>query len=197
VAATVTTAPQSDEEKTMIPIDDLLSEQPRTRDRAVDATLRDRKSVIEQLIPLIDPVNTKKYSDETRCAAAYLLGKLRAVEAVPVLSKALADPPGPKVFSDSSRYDAPVLAALAKIGRPAVPEMIKNVETSENQILRKKSLDVLNHVLGGKRRLLELLVKLNTRQLSEQPPDQEASRRIREARSWAEAHYKEDKEPLY
>ena len=197
LAATATTAPQPDEEKTMIPIDDLLSQQPRTRDRAVDAILRDRKSVIEQLIPLIDPANAKKYSDETRSAAAYLLGKLRAVEAVPVLSQALADPPGPLFFGDISRYDSPVWTALVKIGRPAVPEMIKNLETSENKILRKRSMDVLNHVLGGKRRLLELLDKLNTRNLSEQPPDREAARRIREAHAWVEAHYKEDREPLY
>ena len=193
VAATTTTAPQSDEEKTMIPIDDLLSKQLRTRNQAVDAILRDRKSVVEQLIPLIDPVNTKKYSDETRCAAAYVLGQLRAVEAVPVLSKALADPPGPKVITDISRYDSPVLTALVKIGRPAVPEMINNLENSDNLILRKKSLDVLNHVLGGKRRLLELMVKLIERSTD----DRDVSRRLTEAHSWAQAHYKEDSEPLY
>lgn len=192
VAAAATTAPEPNEEKPMTAIDDLLSEEPRTRDRAVDAVLGDRKSVIEQLVPLIDPANAEKYSDQTRCAAAYLLGELRAIEAVPVLSKALEDPPGPKLFSDISRYDAPVLGALVKIGRPAVPAMIKNVETSDDLILRKRSLDVLSHVLGGKRRLLELLVKLN-----DASTEREASRRIREAHSWAEAHYKEDKEPLY
>ena len=192
IATSATTAPQPDKEKTMIPIDDLLSKEPRTRNQAVDAILRDRKSVIEQFIPLIDPDNAKKYSDETRSAAAYLLGELCAVEAVPVLSQALADPPGPKETSDISRYDAPVFSALVKIGRPAVPAMIKNLETSDNSTLRKNSMDVLNHVLGGKRRLLELLAKL-----IERSDDRDVSRRLREARSRAEVHYKEDSEPLY
>jgi hypothetical protein len=188
----ITTACESSEDKPMIATDDLLSEQAPTRDQAVDAILRDRKSVIGELIPLVEPANAKKYSDDTRCAAAYLLGELRAIEAVPVLSKALADPPGRKVRSDLSRYDAPVFTALAKIGRPVVPAMIENIEISDARSLRKNSLDVLNHVLGGKRRLLELLVRLNAR-----TTDRAVSRRIREARSWVESHYKEDEEPLY
>lgn len=193
MAAGATTAPQTDGKKTFVPIDRLLSKEMRTRDRAVDAILRDRKSVIEQLIPLIDPVNAKKYSDETRSAGAYLLGELRAVEAIPVLSRALANPPGRLFIDDLSRYDAPVFSALVKIGRPAVPAMIKNLETSDHKMVRIHSLDVLNHVLGGKRRLLELLVKLSDRSSD----DRDVSRRLREARSRVEAHYKEDSEPLY
>jgi HEAT repeat protein len=192
VPLTAAPALQPKQEKPMTGPNDLLSEQSRTRDQAVDNVLKGRKSVIEQLVPLIDPANAKKYSDQTRSAAAYLLGELRAVEAVPVLSKALADSPGPKVITDMSRYDAPVWTALFKIGRPAVPAMIENVETSDDLILREGSLDVLNHVLGGKRRLLELLVKLEKRST-----DREVTRRIEEARSWAERHYKEDEEPLY
>ena len=111
-----------DKERSMDQIETLLSRDSRTRDQAVDSILRDRSAVINELIPLIDPANSEKYSDETRCASAYLLGEFRAVEAVSVLSKALADEPGRKVGSDISRYDAPVWTALVKIGRPAVPE---------------------------------------------------------------------------
>lgn len=172
-------------------IANLQSRDARIRDHAVDAMLDERKSQVEALIPLIDPANADRYSDETRSAAAYLLGELRAIEAVPVLAKALADEPGPKIIFDLSRYDVPVFTALVKIGRPAVPAMIENIENSENAILQKNSLDVLIHVLGGKRRLLELLLKVHER--AADPVD----RRIAEARTWAEAHYKEDKEPLY
>jgi len=63
-------------------------------------------------------------------------------------------------ISDISRYDVPVWTALVRIGRPVVPAMIENIETSDNRILREKSIDVLYHVLGGKRRVLELLTKL-------------------------------------
>lgn len=180
------------EEEPAIPIDDLLSEQARIRNKFVDTILRDRKTVIRQLVPIIDPAYSEKYSDETRCAAAYLLGELRAVEAVPALSKALANPPGPGDFTHISRYHVPVLTALVKIGRPAVPAMIKNVEMSDDRILRKNSLDALNRILGGKRRLMELLARLNSR-----ATDRDVVRRTSQARSWSESHYNEDEEPLY
>ncbi len=179
-------------EDTFSSFENLKSTLPRTRDKAVDAILHDRSATIQKLIPLIDPVNAVKYSDETRCTAAYLLGELRAEEAVPVLSCALTDEPGPKIITDESRYDTPVLSALLKIGRPAVPTMIKNLETTDHHQLRGKSLGVLNNVLGGKRRLLELLAKLEDR-----AKDKEVRRRIGECIKLCREHYKEDKEPLY
>ena len=75
--------------------------------------------------------------------------------------------------------------------------MTENIKTSDDEILRDNSMDVLVHVLGGKRRLLELLTKLSDMALAEQPPDKKASERFQKARSWADDHYKEDKEPLY
>jgi len=184
---------QQDEKKTLAgQIKSLISQDSQTCDRAVDSILQDRQAVISELIVLIDPVNTKKYSVQTRCAAAYLLGMFRASEAVTVLSKALANEPEQREISDISRYDAPVWTALVRIGRPAVPAMIENIETSDNRILRIKSLDVLNHVLGGKRRVLELLTKLR-----EQAKDRPKTERIEAAIQRTEAHFKEDKEPLY
>lgn len=173
-------------------INGLLSQDSRIRDQAVDSILQDRRAIVNKLIPLIDPANTKKYSDQTRCAAAYLLGMLRATEAVPVLSRALANEPGRKIISDISRYDVPVWTALVRIGRPAVPVMIENIETSDNRILRNKSIDVLYHVLGGKRRVLELLNKLKAR--AENPLIIE---HIEAAIQYTKEHFKEDKEPLY
>jgi hypothetical protein len=183
----------------MTPFHDLVSQETRTRDLAVDTILRDHKSVIDKLIPLVDPANAAKYSDETRCIAAYLLGELRAVESVPVLSKALANPPGRKDFSDESRYDSPIFRALVNIGRPSVSAMIENVENSDNPKLRKNSMDVLLHVLGGKTRLLEVLRKLHERAVKENRPAIIA-RRISQAQSWAEDHYRYTRgseEPLY
>ncbi len=198
VVATATTVFQAKtEKKHMAPFNDLLSEQPRTRDQAAKAILQDRKSIIEQLSPLIDPANAKKYSDETRSAAAYLLGQYRAVEGVPVLAKALADPPGLKDSSDKSFYVEPVFNALVKIGREAVPGMIEIIETSDHAEQRKGSMFVLLHVLGGKRRLLETLTKLLDRRLKERPMNQEVVRRIREAHTWAKSYFKDEEEPLY
>jgi HEAT repeat protein len=173
-------------------INGLLSQDSRIRDQAVDSILQDRRAIINKLIPLIDPDNTNKYSDQTRCAAAYLLGVLRATEAVPVLSRALENEPGRKLISDISRYDAPAWTALVRIGRPVVPAMIENIETSDNKILRKKSIDVLYHVLGGKRRVLELLNKLKAR-----AEDRLIIEHVDAAIKYTKEHFKEDKEPLY
>lgn len=124
--------------------------------------------------------------------AAFILGNFREIEAVSVLSKALANEPEQIEISDISRYDAPVWTALVRIGRPAVPAMIENIETSDNRILRIKSLDVLCHVLGGKRRVLELLTKLKV-----QAKDHLEIQRIESAIQRTQTHFKEDEEPLY
>ena len=181
------------EETVMESVGKLLSRDARSRNHAVDGILQDRKLTIEKLIPLIDPANTENYTDETRCAAAYLLGELRAVEAVPGLSRALADEPGPKLIKDGSRFYVPVRTALVKIGRPAVPVMIENIETSDNRIVRIKSMDVLVRVLGGKRRVLELMDKLEARAAG----NEQKIRRIREAAQRGRERWKGDREPLY
>jgi len=180
------------ESKRLDPAKSLLSQDARIRDRAVDSMWQDRQAIIDDLIALVDPDNADKHTDQTRCAAAYLLGMFRSIKAVPVLSRALADEPGRMDTSDISRYDAPVWTALVRIGRPAVPAMIENIETSDHDILRKKSLDVLYHVLGGKRRVLELLARLKT-----QAEDRHQVQRIEFAIQHSQAHFKEDREPLY
>ncbi len=191
VTATVTRS-DSDQEGTMRSIEGLSSKEPRIRDQVVDSVLHDRLATVQKLISLIDPTNAAKYSDETRCSAAFLLGELRAVEAVPVLSQSLISEPGRKQRFRISRYDAPVWNALVKIGRPAVPTMIKNIETTDNRILRVKSLDILVHILGGKKRLLELLDKLEKR-----AGDKEVRQRITDCIAYSRDHYKESEEPLY
>jgi len=173
-------------------IEALLSDEAQVRDQTVWAILGEREDIVRKLIELVDPANAEKYSDETRSAAAFLLGEFRAREAVPVLSKALRKPLGPSVSWDISPYNRPILAALLKIGRPAVPAMIENVETSDDSMLRTRSLDVLWRVLGGKRRTLELLAKLQAR-----AKDEKKIERIKAAIKYSQEHFKENQEPLY
>jgi HEAT repeat protein len=170
----------------------ISSKEEKIREEAVDAVLHDRLTTVQKLISMVDPKNAGKYSDKTRSAAAFLLGEMRAEEAVPVLSKVLDADIGPKVILEYSRYELPVLTALVKIGRPAVPAMIKNLETSDKLRLRNASLGVLYHVLGGKRRLLELLAKLESRASS-----REVRQRIESCVTLTKEHYKEKEEPLY
>jgi len=170
-------------------IEALLSDESRVRDETVWAIMGDREDTVRKLIDLVDPANAEKYSDETRSAAAFLLGEFRAREAVPVLSKALRNPPGSWFSSDISPYSQSIFGALAKIGRPA---MIKNVEGSDDELLRKRSLGVLSHTLGGKRRTLELLAKLQAR-----AKDEKKIERIKAAIKYTQEHFKENQEPLY
>jgi HEAT repeat protein len=176
----------------MYQIKNILSQETQIREQAVDSTLHDRSEIVRGLISFVDPVNAKKYSDETRCASAYLLGEFRAIEAVPVLSQVLVDEPGPKDTFGIDRYAAPVWTALVRIGRPAVPAMVENIEASDDKILRKKSLGVLYHVLGGKRRVLELLTKLQGK-----TKDRSKVQRVQSAIQHIQAYFKEDEEPLY
>lgn len=121
-----------------------------------DQVLGDPKRLVE----IVDPANAKHHSCQTRQTAAYLLGERRAVEAVYVLSKALADPPIPLVALRPAEYLHTVPDALVKIGGPAVPAMIEHLEKSDNHLLRHAALDVLQRVLGGKPHMLELFDKL-------------------------------------
>jgi hypothetical protein len=162
---------------------------------SVDFVLEARLQTVRELVSLVDPKNAQKYSEWRRKAAAYVLGEFRAAEAVPVLSRALALPHAEEDHWYKDRYYRPYWTALVKIGRPAVPALIENIEASDDDTLRMKSSDVLNHILGGKRRLLELLTKLKVR--GEEGQDKKRVERIEAALEYAQRHYKEDKEPLY
>lgn len=183
---------KNEEKENMSPIAKLQSKNASMRDKAVDAFLKDRKNSINDLVALVAQTGGKKYSDETRSAAAYLLGEMRAPEAVPALSRASANPLGPMDSADTSRYDAPIFTALVKIGRPAVPAMIKNLEETDNAILRMRSTVVLYHVLGGKQHLLELLGKLKAR-----TKDKAVAKRIEAVTVYVQKNFKETTAPLY
>ncbi|MHC4260118.1 MAG: HEAT repeat domain-containing protein [Planctomycetota bacterium] len=182
-------------EEWLEPLEGLRSEDVRVRAQAVDSLLQGHQQTVQELISLVDPNNAQKYSEWRRRAAAYVLGEFRAVEAIPVLSRAAALPQEEEDLWYKDRYHSPYWTALMKIGRPAVPALIENIEGSDDETLRMKSSDVLNHILGGKRRLLEPLTKLKVR--AEEEQDKKRIERIEAALEYAQRHYKEDKEPLY
>lgn len=183
---------KNEEKENMSLIGKLQSKNASMRDKGVDAFLKDRKNSINDLVALVAQTGDKKYSDETRSAAAYLLGELRAAEAVPALSKASANPLGPMDSAGISRYDAPIFTALVKIGRPAVPTMIKNLEETDNASIRHTSIMVLYHVLGGKQHLLELLGKLKAR-----TKDKAVAKRIEGVTEHVQKNVTETTPPLY
>jgi len=84
-------------------------------------------------------------------------------------------------------------AALVEIGQPAVPAMIKNITTSDDERLRQRSLDVLVRVLGGKDNLIGLLNRL----MEQKERSKEERDRLAKAVERARSHYVEPDKPLF
>jgi HEAT repeat protein len=131
------------------------------REGAVQSLLSQRKELVEALCEIVHQKNAQRYTAETRAAAAFLLGEMRAPEAVEALNSALADNPVSPLFKpDASPYDFSVSTALAKIGRPAVPEMVKNLRNSDDRLLLRWTVVILVDTLGGREHTLELIGRL-------------------------------------
>ena len=65
--------------------EDFQSSNAWVRDAAVDRILDSRAADIRELIGILSSEDPKRFSDETKLSSAYLLGRIRAVEAIPVL----------------------------------------------------------------------------------------------------------------
>ena len=184
--------PTEAHQKGLLVTDELRSKDSRIIARPVRRVLSNRSQTIKELIALIEPSKAAQHSERTRAAAAFLLGELRASEAAPILAKALANESYSGGRLDTDPFDWPVSTALIKIGRPSIPALIENLETSDDRIVMHKSIDVVYIVLGGERRFLELLGKLEKR-----ATDEQVRQRIRKVSAHVESHFKEDVEPLY
>ena len=144
------------------------------REQAVDEILDRRKIETEQLIAI---VGSKKASNETRQAAAFLLGEMRSVKAIPVLSTSLAETFDKPYSIDISRYDASTINALLKIGRPAIPALVENIESHEpDSAASIDSLLLLRNILGDHRSVKEKLTSQRTK-----AKDETVGRRIQKA----------------
>lgn len=163
-------------------IDKITSGKKELREESENTILENRKKLINDLIPIIDVKNAEKYDEKARASAAWLLGKLRAVEAVPVLAAALEkepfDHPGEK--QGIHHYHACVFTALVKIGLPSIPSMIENLGTNSNRKVISDSLIVMSRSLGGKRRVFELLDGLVKKET-----DPEKKKKLEDVRKYA------------
>lgn len=162
-----------------------------TRNQAVDVILDERRQLEKDLIKLVDPDKSQKVSPESRAAAAYVLGEIRSIEAVGPLVRSLAFERELKRSFDIDRFDYPITSALIKIGRPSVPELLRRIEAVDSRAECGTIVAILSRVLGGKRRLLDVLRKV------EQGIDAKNIDRLRMAIDYVEVNVKERKEPLY
>jgi HEAT repeat protein len=165
----------------------------RVQKKAIQQILDDRLRTVNMLIEIVDQANARRLPANAGRAAAYLLGRLRAPEAVPVLSRALTnvDPNG--VLFHTDIFTDAEWVALLEIGRPAVPAMIKNITSSDDERLRQRSLGVISRVLGGKDNLIGLLNRL----MEQKERSKEEKDRLAKSIEWAQSHYTETKKPLF
>ena len=189
-----------EQEKVKNTTDGLKSDNISIHGKTVQQLLSNRKDIIHELVELVHPKNKEQYSKKTRSMAAYLLGEYRASEAAPVLAQSLSieDDPGDPMSFDLSRYENPIVLALFKIGRPAIMPVIKNIESSDDRIVRSQSLGVMTYTLGGRRRTLEVLNRRKN-----EAEDQKVKERLKKACDKLTAEIakfeskKDFKEPLF
>jgi len=116
-------------------------------------------------------------SSDMRIAAAYLLGRYRMEQSVRVLAKFIT-----LEYEHKTNWKReplwgrrPVVEALIRIGLPAIPEMIKNIETSEDGKVRELSARVIRYVEGPD------LAKFIVEREIEKQPDETKKRNLRAA----------------
>ena len=103
-----------------------------------------RQSLERELIGQFDVAQ----ADDVRCDIAYALGLYRMEGAVGALSRHI------KLRSAMHRRrplggEYPAVDALGRIGNPAIPEMIKNIENSDDPQVQELSLRVIRYVEGA------------------------------------------------
>ncbi|MBU1858224.1 MAG: hypothetical protein KKC28_14700 [Verrucomicrobia bacterium] len=111
---------------------------------------------------LIEILAQPEYSNEAKCAAAVLIGRCKIDKGLDMLSKNISlfdgspDPIGFETF--------PAKLALIRIGKPATPFMIKNLEESDNEVVRDLSAQVISAVEGseGGRFVIEKAIEKQT-----------------------------------
>jgi len=87
-------------------------------------------------------------SDDQKCTAAFYLGQMHASEAVDDLATNITMPPVRSDFIQTVMPSIPV--ALVKIGTPAIPALIQNLQESDDAKVRELSLKVLYTIEGDK-----------------------------------------------
>lgn len=116
----------------------------------------DRKARIESLIAVLDSGDKDARGTERTSlnAAIVALGELRAVEAIPSLLRYIDFYTGNGAFSvnrlvgKDKKYAA--VKALAEIGNPAIPSVMKKLSESEDDIMLVNCAWVINEIVGRK-----------------------------------------------
>lgn len=95
---------------------------------------------------LIRVFEDQKSSNFNKCAAAYFLGEIHSIDAVNVLAPEIAlefDISHIKIDGFPMLMGEPAMQALIKIGNPAIPALVHNLQESDDVKVRDYSLKAL------------------------------------------------------
>jgi HEAT repeat protein len=131
---------------TSISIPKLTSIQEGERLKLLNQLSKDRSNLQTKLLSQLDESNPK----EVTFGIAYLLGVYRMDQAVRHLSKyiALKNEQSDLVKRLPLYGEYPIVEALIRIGNPAIPAMIENIESSDDENVRKLSARVIRYIDG-------------------------------------------------
>lgn len=133
----------------------IYSEDSNDRQLAKKMVLDQYKDTIEYLITVADsPIKEGEYHDNygtSRNIAIYLLGKLKAKEAISCLVSWLAPREGQKINLYSSWYDvyhSPAMYAMIDIGLPSVPVFANFLKEQDNAPIIIDNISIIAAIKG-------------------------------------------------
>ena len=125
---------------------DLVNMSEERQAQIVEDMLQNRRDLESNLVDVL----SKKTSNQSACAAAFLLGECRLVGAIGILSKSitLAAQFSREQKRESLWGEFPAVEALVKIGSVAVPSMLTLIEGNKDAEVRKLAATVIFHIEG-------------------------------------------------
>jgi len=153
------TTSSNQEKKKLTPIERLLSKDGQEIYQAQNELITSRKDLITQLIDIIKEKENRIKNQASVRAAMFILGEMRAVEAVQVLVDHIGFPQVYEYTGESIPVDAeggmlhrgikgfqktyPAVKALIKIGEPCFSDLISKLSSTDHMTEKKACLGVL------------------------------------------------------
>jgi hypothetical protein len=130
----------------------MVSTDERERIASRKAALEERKETVDALVAIVrSPVEKEEafYNTFTpRNIAIFLLGKLRAKEAVPELIEFVTPKPGQGTVIDYFSPFSPATEALIQIGLPSVPAFLEKLQAGQTPFKREQCVKALVAIKG-------------------------------------------------
>lgn len=153
----------------------MASEDYEDRQKGARYIYHEYQKLADRLIEMVESKGEAKYPEGSRRAAAGMLGLLRMEKGIIALSNGLESGAFANAYGGMDMFEPmrPASNSLVYIGRPAVPQLVENLRTSDDHQMIYRSWICLSHILGGPERTLELIEKLITLE-----PDPAAKERL-------------------